>query len=165
MSSQEQRTSFRVEYDGHEENLGGSDPNDRWSRDSTSTTWNVHGLVLGEDHHGLCLDGLVRPGDTVWLVYAVWSDGDSFGHDEGARIDFITVHREEAIARANAEMLVKATNRDHGYGYKVRLLLDNNTILPYTVPWLGYFESLDYVRCEPFKVGQTENGGTTYRPR
>jgi hypothetical protein len=154
-------TSIRVEYDNWVENLGGSSPDDRWSRDSTSTTWTVKGVSIGEDHNRLSLPGTVEQGDVVWLVYAVWSDGDSFGRDDGARIEFITVHRDEVIARANA-LVLSDVDEDAGYGQRVMLRLDDGTEMPYTIPWLGYFERLDYVRCERFVVGGEQSN--TYLP-
>jgi hypothetical protein len=149
-------TPISVQYDSWTDNLGGRCETDEWSRDNTSTSWTVRGLSLGEDHHGLSLEGEVQQGDVIWLVYAVWSDGDSFGRDDGARIDFISVHRSELIAQENVDRLI-GVGSDTGYGHQVPLELDDHTILLYTVPWLGYFESLDYVRCEGFVVGQENN--------
>ena len=91
----DRRTHIKVDYDSYVANLGGRDPTDEWSRDSTSTEWTVNGVSIGDDRYELSLPGEVKAGDTVWLVWAVWSDGDSFGHDAGARIDFVTVHRDD----------------------------------------------------------------------
>lgn len=155
------KTEIHADYDNFVTNCGGSDPDDEWSRDSTSTTWSVNGLTVGSgNYHGLYLDGEVSPGDQVWLVWAVWSDGDSFGHDADARIDFVTVHRDEETARLNAELLRNVNEDDQSYGHKVILILDDGTELPYTVPWLGYFESLSYIGCESFSIG-----GNKYLPK
>ena len=162
--TQDIRTSISVEYYKWTDNLGGSREDDDYSRDSTSTTWNVSGVFLGEDHNRLSLEGEVQAGDVVWLVYAVWSDGDSFGRDDGARIDFISVHRSELIARENADRLLDVDS-DTEWGHRVPLELDDHTILDYTVPWLGYFESLDYVRCERFVVAAGNSGSPYFGKR
>ena len=159
-----ERTQLKVVYHSRTYTTREGDPNDQWDRGNTSTDHSVTGLVVGEDYHGLYLDGEVKPGDTVWLVYAVYSTGDSFGHDQDKCIEFFTVHRDESVAKFNARALAGyEPEKDFSQREKFFLSLDNGEQFQTVPPWSGYFESLSYVQADPFVIGAgTPN---TYLPK
>ena len=74
---------FDVRVSTH--NVGGLDPDDVWSRDSTEGSVDVVGARLEAKDGYDCLftDKEVAPGATVWLVWAEYTTGDSFGSDGG----------------------------------------------------------------------------------
>jgi len=141
------RTKLKVLHDSYTWTTRESSSDDSWDRGDTSTTHYVNGVVLGEDHYGISVEGVVKPGDTVWLVYAVWGDGGSWGHDADRRCEFFTAHRSEQQATANANILSDAN------GFSAEIFLDDGTPFTTSIPWNGYFEILNYVRAESFVVG------------
>lgn len=105
---------------------------DRWDRDDTSTDWNFGGVFL-QKRENFWLESFettfdIDVGDIIYLVIAVWSTGDSFGHDMGANSEIFGVFK----TYEEAEKL--KTNLKTGNGYD-----------KYQLPWDGYFESLDYI--------------------
>jgi hypothetical protein len=137
------------------------DTNDRWDRGNTHSNWTVSGLRLTNREYGdVTADFEVMAGDVLYMVYAIYSTGDSFGRDENGRIDYITVHKSGEIARANEKALnakttLKGKNGD--YEWNVNLQTDSGIVFPYHVPWLGYFESLTGVYVEAFEVRPSED--------
>jgi hypothetical protein len=124
------------------------DPTDKWDRASTSTSWDVNGLILKEKdaYKALpCADD-VKQGDEFYVVYAVYSTGDSFGHDEGASLEFISYHKNPDLAFEN-----KKAMESHSDG-QIQIKLDNGETVQRYCPWDGYFECLDYVQVDKFMV-------------
>jgi hypothetical protein len=135
----------------------------RGGRDTT-TEWAVKGLSIGKGGHGLYVSGKANAGDTVWLVYAVYSTGDSETFRRDGAIEFVSVHRDEQVARKNAQALADL-DEDAMWGTKIPLALDTGEEIQYLVPWCGYFEHLSYVQCEPFVIAPSNVVSNTYLPR
>jgi hypothetical protein len=152
-------TSIRVLHTSRSYVTRAASSDDRWDRDDTHTDHSVTGLEIGEDHHRLSIPD-AEPGEILHLVYAVYSTADSFGRDDDQCFEPILVHRDLDLANRNASALA-AVDRDAGYGARVELIMDDGTPLPYTLPWLGYFESLSFVEVASFELG-TENGRRRY---
>jgi hypothetical protein len=77
--------------------------------------------------------------DELFVLYAVWSSGDSFG--EGARglYEFLCVNKDADMAVRNLEKVKACTDFSH-----IELELDDGSLMKcYCGSWLGYFESLD----------------------
>lgn len=112
-----------IDMEGHINEISIPDPKDRWDRASTSTDWSIRGIKYSEkDEYGL-LPIEIEYNKPVHVVYAIWSSGDSFGHDERYCCEALSVHLTRKEAQAEVERL--------------------KTITDYSVPWNGYFESLD----------------------
>ena len=160
-------TSLRVDHDRHTHVTRSAASDDRWDRDDTSSSHSVTGMhIVGDDaYFDVTVPDEVLPGEHLWLVWAVYSTGDSFGHDDAYNIEFVSAHRDEDTARHNAGML-GSVPRDASYGHRVKVLLDRRgTTMEYTVPWLGYFESLDYVEVGRFMVSPEKGQrGNRYFP-
>lgn len=98
------------------------DPNDKWGRASTQTDWTINGIKVSlEDEYGL-LPLEIEAGKTAYVVYAIWSTGDPFGHDENYGCETMAVFDSREKAEQEVRRL-KGIN-DH------------------SVPWIGYFEDL-----------------------
>jgi hypothetical protein len=121
-----------------------------WDRGTTWTDWTVSGIRLAARYPDITVDFQVKPGEVVHLIYATYSTGDSFGRDENGRIDYILVHKNRELAEKNVELLRAKTNKDQNY--TVNLTTDTGIVIPYYVPWLGYFQSLTDVYVEAFLV-------------
>jgi hypothetical protein len=110
-----------------------ADSDDDWDRDDTYTTWDFDQVSLDKPLHIFDTESFetgfdVNKGDVLHVVVAVWSDGNSFGHDSGRNSEVFGCFKtyEEAEELQN--------NLEEKNGYK-----------PHQLPWDGYFESLDYI--------------------
>jgi len=110
-----------------------ADPEDRWDRDSTDGDVSIHSakLVSEQSYDSLPAPDDVDTGSTIYLVWAKYGTGDSFGSDGGKyELLEMCLSQEEADKRAK-------------YYENVR---------DYSVPWHGYFEWLDGVYIERFTL-------------
>jgi len=137
----------------YSEDTSEADPEDSWSRASTSTSWDVRGIRAHEkDGYGILkADFPVEIGDEVHVVYAVYSTGDSFGHDDGAYLEVLSFHKDLEVAKRN-EASVNHGHRNNDERYVMTIEFDSGAKVERYCPWDGYFESLDYVRVESFRV-------------
>lgn len=120
---------------------GGYDPDDEWSRDSTDGVVSIIGATITskDGYDTLGTDAELKKGDTIYLVWAQYSTGDTFGND-GGQYELLEVHTDKAVADARREMYENlGDNRSEDVGQCVGY-----------VPWLGYFESLDFVQVDEF---------------
>lgn len=109
------------------------DPEDEWDSDSTDGTVTVESakLVADDAYNTLQASFDVKAGDVIWLVWAQYSTGDSFG-SYGGRYELCSVFDNEIDALIEKERLQGVDD--------------------YSMPWIGYFESLDFIRAEAFTV-------------
>lgn len=159
-------TKIAFEFNSYSQSTGGYDPDDSWSRDSTSTSWtapNVCRILNDEKPRGYIgyeideVPDTVKRGDTIYMVWVQWSSGDSFGHDDGAHHEVIGFYQTAELA----EQARKAIDDDSQTGYsfedggnrvRVPLFDGSDTREQYTGSWKGYFESLDHVDVQPMIV-------------
>lgn len=141
-------TYLEVEHDHFQDVSEPPDPNDSWSRGTTISIHTVNGLkkVNEKDFFDLIIDEKVRKGTGLYVVYGIYTTGDSFGTDVDGRIEFFSVHRKEEVALRNADILRKAS------GNNVKLRIDSGEIFETYIPWNGYFERLTEVVCKKLKV-------------
>jgi len=128
------------------------DPDDEWDRDNTASEHTLESISIadGYGYSTITYPGEVTPGEKVYLVYAVYSTGDSFGHDDAARVELISVHKNLDVARWNLQRVQGSSGDD--YTSKLVLSQDNGQTWTINPPWCGYFESLDYARVAGFTV-------------
>ena len=149
-------------------NTGGYDPEDSWSRDSTSTSWSVMGC--GEnvpDRHQSFDDIETDLTGTLFAVYAIHSSGDSFGHDECAYFEVIWVYDDADKAQAAIQKIKDHAawySKRHGWRpekveddrfkdeYSVEVDIGKDRPLTVCASWNGYFESLDEIEMVMFQL-------------
>lgn len=131
------------------------DPDDEWSGEDTSTSWTVEGITLldKDEYNALPADFPVEVGDTVYVVYAVYSTGDSFSHDENGEFETVCFFktREKAHAAARA-----VSQRTAGESYQMTFETESGAKISRYCPWDGYFERLSYVEVESFEVEDSQ---------
>jgi hypothetical protein len=145
---------LEVMYDEHTTNLGGNDPDDRWTRDSTDRDITINGLTIVDNcFDTVCQDDVVI-GDQVGLLWATYSTGDSFGED-GGQTEFIQVLplSKMHILKQNAETIMSANNAD---SQSVKLLDAYGETYKMGCPWYGYFERLQSVDIKVLTVGSSD---------
>lgn len=164
-----------VLHDGYQEVTQEADPNNEWDRGSTSTSWTVGGIVLAskKDMPDLTACFPVKAGDTVHVVFAVYSSGDSFGQDEHGNIEFIDVYKTAAKAARAAKAVRGHANwyrdindrwspmtakerrlaeKTYDNLYHVDVVREDGSQKNIYASWNGYFESLSYVEVATFVV-------------
>lgn len=151
-------TKIYVKHTSYTEITRDRDPNDDWDGDDTSTTHYIEGLSLKGGHEYCYYPGEIKAGEKLYLVYAVWSTGDSFHRDDRGQIDFISVHKTRESAEKNRKILEQhSKNYNDIYDtWTAKIFLDNGEEYKYHVGWLGYFEYLDYINVEEYTVYENE---------
>jgi hypothetical protein len=108
-------------------------PDDQWDCDSTdgSVTVTACRVAQQDGYNVLQTSDTVAVGGKVWLVWAQYSTGDSFGSD-GGHYELCGVFSNLVSAEAEVARL--------------------QSVDDYSVPWNGYFENLDFIKAEEFEV-------------
>lgn len=84
--------------------------------------------------------------DKVYVVYMIYSTGDSFGRSEG-NIDIIHCTASEDAAHALADKITK--NADE---YSIEFVDDFDRPIKISNRGAGYFESIDYISVECYSI-------------
>ena len=144
-------------------NVGGEDPEDSWSRDSTEGhVDNVYAIETEEESRESYYDDPIKDidvdyGDSVYAVVVDYESGDTFGRD-GGYYQVIDVFDNSEDADA---LLALARAYDTGKSsvleYKGK---------QYYASWKGYFEytqSIDIWECSVRHSAGQQNGLSSYR--
>lgn len=144
---------------------------DEWDRDDTSSDWDVLGIQLvpdDENYGDLYAKFPIKINTTYWLVYVVYSTGDSFGRDENGALEEIEIYEDETMAWDCAGEIKKHADMystfERTYGkpkvkrpkdfnsYTLKVIGGNGKEMEVYAPWNGYFESLSYVEVRPVTI-------------
>lgn len=143
---------YKVISDYREWTTREADHTDEWDRDDTDRENSIEGI----SKTGGYLDGTVSfdlvPDKPYYLLYGIYSTGDSFGHDSG-RIEFVDLYESEAFAKDMQKRLETHDQKNSGYNvrnpqWSVKLKTESGKRYDFHVPWLGYFEALEYVEIK-----------------
>jgi hypothetical protein len=149
-------TYLRVNYDKDVWVTRKCDPEDRWDRDDTAASWTFNhvSIVKESDPWDIVVPFEVKAGDNVYIVAAIYSTGDSFGHDDAECCEYIDAFINEYKANdcTRAIELTQKSYHDRTEKKAVWVREDDSIGKLDYVPWNGYFESLDEVRCEKLEV-------------
>lgn len=142
-------TKIRIDYDNYRHITHHRDPKDDWDRDNTAGDINIHGIILvGEnDYQDLTVPFDIDINKSYILLWADYSTGDSFGHDDN-QVEFIDLF--ETMDRAIAAR--KAFLENNGDSYSCKYIREDGTEISVHVPWSGYFEHLNDLRLEVVHV-------------
>ncbi len=136
------------------------DRDDEWSRASTSTNNNVTGIQIvkgnGYSEFETCFD--VLPDGTYYLLYGVYSTGDSFGNDDGV-ICYVDLYKTKEKAEDSKNALQRhydkekdSHNRDWNTWNNCTIANENGVLYSFHVPWMGYFEHLSALVVHEVRV-------------
>ena len=134
-----------------------ADPADEWSRDSTHISHNIRGFDVVDDniYADLVLPYQPVAGTDYWLLYVIYTTGDSFGSDSG-RIDYVDMYLSETEARENAERIRKhseARNQADDERFSVSLVSSGGQMYKFHCPWIGYFEEIEGIHVQKMRLG------------
>ena len=141
--------SVQIIDEAYRQETSTPDPDDRWDRASTSTDHTITGFHAApetdEKYYDLVIPYEPQYDEEYFLLYAVYSTGDSFGHDEGAGIEYIGFYRKNQldIAQEN-QRKIEGQDLDSDK-YSLKLNSPAAKEFDQHAPWIGYFESLDIV--------------------
>jgi len=146
---------LKVLYDVHTTNMGGNDPDEHYSRDSTDTDITINGLSIVDNYFDTVCQDDISDGEQVGLLWATYSTGDSFGTDRG-QCEFIQALSlsKMHILKQNAETIMSA-NEAKSSSSSVQLLDAYGETYKMGCPWYGYFENLQSVDIKVFTVGSS----------
>ncbi len=119
------------------------DSNDKWDRADTLTAHRISGFKVDSKFYDLSVAFEPDYDSTYFLLYGVYSTGDSFGHDEASCIEYLGMFENYETAELNMKRVEAMT--DFG---SCTLLTDLGMDYDVYIPWFGYFESLNYIKIE-----------------
>ncbi len=128
------------------------DPEDRWERANTSTQHYIYGFEVDNGSFDLAVRFDPEFDVDYYLLFAVYSTGDTFGHDAGGNIEFLGLYEKDETAELNQKRVEAQSSMDEPeadyFHSTVTLLSDFGIDYDFYIPWFGYFESLDYITIE-----------------
>lgn len=129
------------------------DHDNEWARGDTSTQWDISAAVpigLVENKEDI-LDTIdTNHTGECYLVYIIYSTGDSFGHDYSYFLELIWVFSSQYLAEKAAKQIYEHDR----YDANVVLEIDFGIRKEFYPFWIGYFETLEQVKIIEVKVGK-----------
>ncbi len=135
------------------------DPNDRWSGEDTYTSHNIESfnVIDDDDYCDISVGVDIENGKDYYLLYAIYSTGDSFSRYEG-EITLIDLYQNREFAEANRKVLTDHLKIESGKKeYIATLLLEDGRAYPFHVPWKGYFEHLNEICVERISTSRKDS--------
>ena len=123
---------------------------DSWREDKEWGSWeentcnHVEGIRLAKenDYSDVVADFEVKSGDIVYLVFAEYGSGDSFGHSSG-NIEYIAVFKTKEKADFLKYSLEQREKKKDDNKFTFEYETESGTIIQNHCPWDGYFERLE----------------------
>ena len=91
----------------------------------------------------------VVEGDEVYVLYMIYSSGDSFGRSEG-NAEIIWIFKDKQVAKKAESIYTDAVEDDNGSMIEVEV--DGGTKLKLSNPAWGYFENCSTIELDTFTV-------------
>ena len=117
------------------------------------TSWSIDGLELVPETEAYDVMTLapIKNGEEYYLLYAVYSTGDSFGWDRDDSIEFFGIYTNKELAEEN--MVTLRDSNSHDVMLK-RELADGSVVEDDKdfIPWIGWGTSLSYLEVMPLYV-------------
>jgi hypothetical protein len=139
------------------------DHTDEWDADDIAWENTIRGFEVVDKHGGWDFVLNENPtGKTYYLVYALYSTGDTFHHEEH-RLCLVSMFAHMEDAKAVLKAIEKDYNSYDRYAawnqvkpLSVVLPKDGRTENIYTGTWKGYFERLEQVCIESIGSGNSK---------
>lgn len=98
------------------------------------------GIEKNYGHRKVAVDFDVQIGDVVFVLWAEWSTGDSFGKSKCGSADVIHIFKNPKLALAAKDKL-----KDESTDPTVEFETDSGQLLKCYRPWCDYFDNLEEV--------------------
>lgn len=133
-------------------------PDDEWSAESTDANVSFRGVKKTEPRNTYNYESLTPPIEleydkTYFIVWAKYSTGDSFGR-YGGKYEAIDIFTDEKMAEACRHQAIhdESCKDKWGYIHSYKYTRQNGEVIKQSRPWSGYFENLDDVYIESFRL-------------
>lgn len=128
---------------------------EEWGCRETHTDHFVEGFsVAGKDkYHDLSVGFVPEYGKEYYLLYVVYSTGDSFNSNDDGGIEFIDLYEDQKIGEDNLERIRK--HHEEQDSKSLFLINEQGNKHKVHTPWTGYFERFSYVCLDSVRL----NGG------
>lgn len=93
----------------------------------------------------------VVEGDEVYILYMIYTSGDSFGYSDG-NSEIIWVFKDKEVARKAEGVYIDAVESEEYNNSLIEVVVDGGTTLKLSNPAWGYFENVSTIELETFKV-------------
>jgi len=113
-----------------------------WSSSYTNNLKTVKIIKNDNSNNGEPIDFDVDVGDTVYVIWAEYSSGDSFGHSDRGSTEILQVYKSLNKAKLAHDMLEKSRK------YECKIFSEVGEEVKCFIPWIGYFESLDKLHLD-----------------
>jgi hypothetical protein len=126
-----------------------ADSEEEWDANDTDTHWAIgdYGKFSKEDRYmSSYIDASLKKGDIVYILYAIYSTGDSFHRDIDGELEIILASLDYDYLDFIKHELVKDGNDS------IKLCLENGEMTTFYKPWSGYFESLSEIDIKLVKI-------------
>ena len=149
-------TNIRINDNSYCEVTRERDPHDEWSGEDTYTGHSIESfhVVDDDDHCDISVVFDIDDGKDYYLLYAIYSTGDSFSRNDG-EIALIDLYETKEMAEKNRQLI--ADNLKDEDNWSVILELEDGRVYSFHVPWKGYFEHLDEVAIERIRTGKKDS--------
>jgi hypothetical protein len=137
---------YEIEVDSFTETTREQDSTDSWDRGDSDTYHTFLG-VRRSDTPEIASSLDISVGTECYVVWAIWSTGDSFGHDSGSQKNLLGVFLDENSALA-LEKEIERNDRENPNSFSFFFTTPDKQEITVHQSWHGYFDSLDSVRVE-----------------
>lgn len=128
---------------------------EQWGEWSSVYSNTIDKFFTKEDKHpDVVSEKEFKSGDKAYVVWAVWSTGDSFGHSEDSEVDAIAIFSDPSAAFDFKNQLEIFSDPDD---YEpISFETKDGQIIKYYPSWFGYFESLSYIEVSEVVFVETK---------
>jgi hypothetical protein len=138
---------YEMEVDSHTETSREPESNDEWDRGDTDTFHSFVKISKRSEFPEIASSLDIPVGSDCFVVWASYSTGDSFGHDQGGGKILLGVFLDEKPAQ-ELETEIEKRDQARDQAYELNFTTSDGQVFKIYQPWVGYFESLDYIRIE-----------------
>lgn len=114
-----------------------------WDRIDTDRAWHFKRLSGTRGDESLMVSFKPEEDKTYYVLLAIYSTGDSFGHDSHHRVEYFDIYENST----DAYLAEKELNSNAGNS-ELEFTNHQKKKVKFYNPWNGHFESLDEIRIE-----------------
>ena len=137
-------TKIKVITSEYSDSTKDPDTDDKWDRGSTFTSRVILNIAKDNKDYSFETSCLPENGKKYYLLYTMYSTGDSFGSNENSSIEYIELYDTQQKANEALTCILQSPiNKEYSFTENsISIPMNNGEIYKLFVPWNGYFESI-----------------------
>jgi hypothetical protein len=141
---------YNIEHQGYTEITREADPEEDYDGDDTFTDWSISDVITNGDKKSYDFVAPFQLEDNTkyYLVYIIYSTGDSFSHQANANCEFIDLFKTKEQAEKLVTKIKSDNEKDEPFYMDYHD--EANQLRRVSCSWNGYFESI--TTCEVKEV-------------